>query len=75
MFSLCDTQHRWDRSARMPLWRLYNARKRNGESIRVFPLLDWTELDVWLYIHEERIQVMSLRFAAPHTPVVCGSGH
>src|SRR5213082_4309258 len=54
VFSFRSAQHRWDpKNQRPELWHLYNARKRRGESIRVFPLSNWTELDVWLYIHAE----------------------
>ena len=63
-------QHRWDPERQRPEpWQLYNGRKRRGESIRVFPLSNWTELDVWLYIHQENIPVVPLYFAAPR-PVV-----
>ena len=74
VFSLRNAQHRWDpKRQRAEPWRLYNGRKRKGESIRVFPLSNWTELDVWLYIHQERIPVVPLYFAAPR-PVVCRGG-
>jgi sulfate adenylyltransferase subunit 2 len=74
IFSLRNAQHRWDpKRQRAEPWRLYNGRKRRGESIRVFPLSNWTELDVWLYIHQERIPVVPLYFAAPR-PVVCRNG-
>jgi len=70
VFSLRNAQHRWDPKRQRPEpWRLYNGRKRKGESIRVFPLSNWTELDVWVYIHRERIPVVPLYFAAPR-PVV-----
>ena len=70
VFSFRNAQHRWDpKRQRAEPWRLYNGRKRKGESIRVFPLSNWTELDVWLYIHQERIPVVPLYFAAPR-PVV-----
>ncbi len=70
IFSFRSAQHRWDPKAQRPeLWRLYNARKRPGESIRVFPLSNWTEFDVWHYIHRERIPVVPLYFAKPR-PVV-----
>src|SRR5262252_5134947 len=70
VFSFRDTQHRWDpKNQRPELWNLYNGRLRKGESIRVFPLSNWTELDVWFYIHQERIPVVPLYFAAPR-PVV-----
>ena len=70
VFSLRNAHHRWDPKRQRPEpWRLYNGRKRRGESIRVFPLSNWTELDVWLYIHQERIPIVPLYFAAPR-PVV-----
>jgi sulfate adenylyltransferase subunit 2 len=70
VFSFRNAHHRWDpRRQRPEPWRLYNGRKRRGESIRVFPLSNWTELDVWLYIYQERIPVVPLYFAAPR-PVV-----
>ena len=71
VFSLRNSQHRWDpKRQRAEPWRLYNARKRKGESMRVFPLSNWTELDVWLYVYRERIPVVPLYFSAPR-PVVC----
>jgi len=64
VFSFRDSNHRWDpKNQRPELWRLYNSRVHKGESIRVFPLSNWTELDVWLYIHRERIPVVPLYFA------------
>jgi sulfate adenylyltransferase subunit 2 len=70
VFSFRTAQHRWDpKNQRPELWRLYNARHRKGESIRVFPLSNWTELDVWLYIHREAIPIVPLYFAAER-PVV-----
>jgi sulfate adenylyltransferase subunit 2 len=70
IFSFRTAQHRWDpKSQRPELWRLYNARKQRGESIRVFPISNWTELDVWQYIHLERIPIVPLYMAAPR-PVV-----
>jgi sulfate adenylyltransferase subunit 2 len=69
-FSFRSAQHRWDpRNQRPELWRLYNARKRPGESIRVFPLSNWTELDVWDYIEQESIPIVPLYLAAER-PVV-----
>ena len=63
VFSIRSGQHRWDPKQQRPeLWRLFNARKRNGESIRVFPLSNWTELDVWQYIYLENIPVVPLYF-------------
>jgi sulfate adenylyltransferase subunit 2 len=70
VFSIRSAQHRWDPKAQRPeLWSLYNARKRPGESVRVFPLSNWTELDIWQYIHQEQIPIVPLYFAAPR-PVV-----
>jgi sulfate adenylyltransferase subunit 2 len=70
IFSFRNAHHRWDPKRQRPEpWRLFNAHKRKGESIRVFPLSNWTELDVWLYIHRENIPVVPLYFAAPR-PVV-----
>ena len=70
IFSFRTAQHRWDpKSQRPELWRLYNARKHPGESIRVFPLSNWTELDIWQYIYLENIPVVPLYLAAMR-PVV-----
>src|SRR5579872_5455029 len=70
VFSFRSASHRWDpKNQRPELWHLYNARKHRGESIRVFPLSNWTELDVWQYIHLQRIPVVPLYFAAER-PVV-----
>lgn len=70
IFSFRSAQHRWDPKQQRPeLWSLYNARKRPGESIRVFPLSNWTELDVWQYIYLEDIPIVPLYFAAER-PVV-----
>ena len=70
IFSFRSAQHRWDpKNQRPELWRLFNARKRRGESIRVFPLSNWTELDVWQYIEQEQIPIMPLYYAAER-PVV-----
>jgi sulfate adenylyltransferase subunit 2 len=70
VFSFRTADHRWEPRAQRPeLWRLYNARTAPGESIRVFPLSNWTELDVWRYLERERIPVVPLYFAAPR-PVV-----
>jgi sulfate adenylyltransferase subunit 2 len=64
VFSFRTAQHRWDPKHQRPeLWRLYNTRKHKGESIRVFPLSNWTELDVWQYIHLENIPVVPLYFS------------
>jgi len=70
IFSFRSDQHRWDpKNQRPELWQLYNMRTRRGESIRVFPLSNWTELDVWQYIHLENIPVVPLYFAKER-PVV-----
>jgi sulfate adenylyltransferase subunit 2 len=74
IFSFRSAQHRWDpRQQRPELWSLYNARKHRGESLRVFPLSNWTELDVWQYIWLEQIPIVPLYFAAPR-PVVRRGG-
>ena len=70
VFSFRDRQHRWDpRNQRPELWNNYNTWAHRGESIRVFPLSNWTELDIWQYIHLENIPLVPLYFAAPR-PVV-----
>ncbi|MFL6775526.1 MAG: sulfate adenylyltransferase subunit CysD [Sphingomicrobium sp.] len=70
VFSFRDRNHRWDPKRQRPeLWSLYNVRKNKGESIRVFPLSNWTELDVWQYILRERIEVVPLYFAAERPTV------
>ena len=70
IFSFRTAQHRWDpKNQRPELWKLYNARKQKGESIRVFPLSNWTELDIWQYIHLENIPIVPLYYAAQR-PVV-----
>ena len=70
VFSFRSSQQRWDPKAQRPeLWRLYNARKHPGESIRVFPLSNWTELDIWQYIYREGIPIVPLYLAAER-PVV-----
>ena len=64
VFSFRSAQHRWDpKNQRPELWRLYNTRKHKGESIRVFPLSNWTELDVWQYIYLERIPIVALYYS------------
>jgi sulfate adenylyltransferase subunit 2 len=74
IFSFRSAQHRWDpRQQRPELWKLYNARKHEGESIRVFPLSNWTELDVWQYIFVNEIPVVPLYFAKER-PVVDRDG-
>ncbi|KQP30519.1 sulfate adenylyltransferase [Methylobacterium sp. Leaf104] len=68
--SLRTAQHRWDpKRQRAEPWHLYNMKKKRGESLRVFPLSNWTELDVWLYIEQEQIPIVPLYFAKPR-PVV-----
>lgn len=70
IFSFRSASHRWDPKAQRPeLWHLYNARKAKGESIRVFPLSNWTELDIWQYILREGIEIVPLYFAAPRPTV------
>jgi sulfate adenylyltransferase subunit 2 len=70
IFSFRSAQHRWDpKSQRPELWHLYNSRKHKGESIRVFPISNWTELDIWQYIHLESIPIVPLYYAAER-PVV-----
>jgi sulfate adenylyltransferase subunit 2 len=74
IFSVRSEQHRWDPKQQRPeLWQLYNVRRRPGESIRVFPLSNWTELDVWQYIHREHIPVVPLYLSAKR-PVVNRNG-
>jgi sulfate adenylyltransferase subunit 2 len=71
VFSFRSSSHRWDpKSQRPELWHLYNAKKKPGESIRVFPLSNWTELDVWQYIYREDISIVPLYFSAPRPTVV-----
>lgn len=73
VFSFRSASHRWDPKAQRPeLWRLYNAKKAKGESIRVFPLSNWTELDIWQYIRAEGIEIVPLYFAASRPTVVRG---
>jgi sulfate adenylyltransferase subunit 2 len=70
IFSFRSAQHRWDpKNQRPELWRIYNARKHKGESIRVFPMSNWTELDIWQYIYLRDIPIVPLYFAAER-PVV-----
>jgi sulfate adenylyltransferase subunit 2 len=74
VFSFRSAQHRWDpKNQRPELWSLYNTRKLPGESIRVFPISNWTELDVWQYIQREDIPIVPLYFAAER-PVVERNG-
>jgi sulfate adenylyltransferase subunit 2 len=71
IFSFRSANHRWDpRQQRPELWRLYNARKARGESMRVFPISNWTELDIWQYIHLEGIEIVPLYFAAMRPTVM-----
>ena len=70
VFSMRSAQHRWDPKRQRPeLWRIYNARRSPGETVRVFPLSNWTELDIWQYIHLEQIPIVPLYLSAPR-PVV-----
>jgi sulfate adenylyltransferase subunit 2 len=70
VFSIRSAQHRWDPKRQRPeLWRLYNTRKAKGDSLRIFPLSNWTELDVWQYIQQESIPIVPLYFAAER-PVI-----
>jgi len=74
VFSFRSAQHRWDpKNQRPELWSLYNTRKHRGESIRVFPLSNWTELDVWQYIHAEQVPIVPL-YLAMDRPVVRRDG-
>ena len=70
IFSFRSAQHRWDPKRQRPeLWSLYNVRKAAGESMRVFPLSNWTELDIWQYIMAEQIEIVPLYLAAPRPTV------
>jgi sulfate adenylyltransferase subunit 2 len=70
IFSFRSAHHRWDpKNQRPELWSLYNSRKARGETMRVFPLSNWTELDVWQYIHAEDIPIVPLYLAAPRPTV------
>jgi sulfate adenylyltransferase subunit 2 len=74
IFSFRNAQHRWDpKNQRPELWNLYNARKNPGESLRIFPLSNWTELDIWQYIYLQDIPIVPLYFAAER-PVVERNG-
>jgi sulfate adenylyltransferase subunit 2 len=74
IFSVRSPQHQWDPKRQRPeLWSVYNARRSAGETLRVFPISNWTELDVWQYIHLEQIPIVPLYFAAPR-PVVDRDG-
>jgi sulfate adenylyltransferase subunit 2 len=70
VFSFRSASHRWDpKNQRPELWDLYNARKGKGETIRIFPLSNWTELDIWQYIYAEGIEIVPLYLAAPRPTV------
>jgi len=70
VYSFRDENHRWDpKNQRPELWNIYNGRINKGESIRVFPLSNWTELDIWQYIYKEQIEIVPLYYSAPR-PVV-----
>ena len=74
IFSFRNSSHRWDpKNQRPELWNLYNCRKSPGESVRVFPLSNWTELDIWQYIYRESIPIVPLYYAAER-PVVERNG-
>jgi len=71
IFSFRDRMHRWDpKNQRPELWNLYNTRVHRGESIRVFPMSNWTELDIWQYIHLEKLPIVPLYLAAPRPTVI-----
>lgn len=73
IFSFRNAQHFWEPKAQRPeLWSLYNSHKVNGESIRIFPLSNWTELDIWQYIYQEKIEIVPLYFSAPRPTVERG---
>jgi sulfate adenylyltransferase subunit 2 len=74
VYSFRDSLGQWDpKNQRPELWNLFNARHQKGESIRVFPLSNWTEMDVWLYIHTEKIPIVPLYFAKEREAVVRGN--
>jgi len=74
IFSVRSAQHQWDPKRQRPeLWQLYNVRRSPGETLRVFPISNWTELDVWQYVHLEQIPIVPLYYAAPR-PVVDRDG-
>jgi sulfate adenylyltransferase subunit 2 len=74
VYSFRDENHRWDpKNQRPELWNIYNGRINKGESIRVFPLSNWTELDIWQYIYKEQIEIVPLYYSAPR-PVVDRDG-
>lgn len=71
VFSFRSESHRWDpKNQRPELWNLYNARKNKGESIRIFPISNWTELDIWQYIQLNKIEIVPLYFSAPRPTYV-----
>jgi sulfate adenylyltransferase subunit 2 len=71
VFSFRSANHRWEpKNQRPELWNLYNAKKAKGESIRVFPLSNWTELDIWQYIHLNNVPIVPLYYSAPRPTVV-----
>ena len=71
IFSFRSQTHRWDPKQQRPeVWHLFNTKKSQGESIRVFPLSNWTELDIWQYIHQENIPVVPLYFAKERSVVI-----
>ena len=73
IYSFRDAQGQWDpKNQRPELWNIFNSRIDKGESIRVFPLSNWTELDIWLYIHAEKIPIVPLYFAREHEVVIRG---
>jgi sulfate adenylyltransferase subunit 2 len=73
IFSFRSEAHRWDpKNQRPELWNLYNAKKNRGESIRVFPISNWTELDIWQYIQLNKIEIVPLYFSAPRPTYVWG---
>ena len=74
IFSVRSAQHQWDPKRQRPeLWQIYNARRSPGETLRVFPISNWTELDVWQYLHLEQVPIVPLYFSAPR-PVVDRDG-
>ncbi len=74
VYSFRDRLHQWDpKNQRPELWNLYNCKVNKGESIRAFPLSNWTELDVWQYIHEDRIPIVPLYFAKPRQVAIRGN--
>ena len=73
MYSFRDAAGQWDpKNQRPELWSLYNSRLRKGESIRVFPLSNWTELDIWLYLYAEQIPIVPLYYAEERLAVIRG---